>query len=246
MDVRADRPALLHDTDDADAPARIMTRQQMSELQAWIKNHDTSTVLLVSSVPILLPPLIGFAEYIMGVRPLHSTPLRRLGHLLARIQQRVTQHMSFDHWPVFAATWRELVQLLSNRKHDIVVLSGDVHFSYTAQAHRGLFHSKKHATLYQLVASPFSNALDRRDTRLVLIQARIKRAIYGGLHIRIRHLTSAKATAQIAHDLLVQNTVALVTFEPGSTGDHAASLSMQHVYLGIMNGKLEEVAHQQI
>src|SRR5260370_30220051 len=122
--VRApNRPAMLRVTDESSAPDSIMTRQQMSELQSWLKSHDTSTALLVSSVPVLLPPLIGFAEYMMGVRPLHGTPLRRLGRLFARIQQSVTRRMSFDHWPVFSATWRELVKLLSNRTHDIVVRS---------------------------------------------------------------------------------------------------------------------------
>jgi phosphodiesterase/alkaline phosphatase D-like protein len=246
MDVRADRPAILHDKDDADAPARIMSRQQMSELQTWIKNHDTSTVLLVSSVPVLLPPLIGLAEYVMGVRPFHNTPLRWPGHQIARIQQRVTRRMSFDHWPVFAATWRELVKLLTHRKHDIVVLSGDVHFSYAAAAQRGIFHSRRRATLYQLVASPFSNALDSRDARLVGIQARIKRAIYGALHIRLRRLTSTNATSRVAHDLLMQNTVALVTFEPHCSDPGEGRYSIKQTYLGVMDGQLEEIAHQQI
>ncbi len=240
MDVRADRPAILRDTDDADAPTRIMTRRQMSELEEWIKNHDTSTVLLVSSVPVLLPPLIGLAEYAMGIRPFHGTFFRPVGHLLTRIQQRVTRHMSFDHWPVFVATWRELVKLLSHRRHDIVVLSGDVHFSYAAEAHRGLFHSKKLASLFQLVASPFANALDSRDAGLVRNQARVKRAIYGGLHIRMLHLTGTKAT--VARDLLMQNTVALVTFEPQSGSSNKGRYSMRQVYLGIIDGKLEEVA----
>ena len=149
--------------------------------------------------------------------------------------------MSFDHWPVFAATWRELVSLLSHRRHDIVVLSGDVHFSYAAEAHRGLFHSKKHASLFQLVASPFANALDSRDAGLVHTQARVKRAIYGGLHIRMLRLTGAKAT--VAGDLLMQNTVALVTFEPPSSSGNEGKYAMRQVYLGIIEGKLEEVAH---
>jgi phosphodiesterase/alkaline phosphatase D-like protein len=244
MDVRADRPAILRVTDDSSAPARIMTRQQMSELQSWLLSHDTSTALLVSSVPVLLPPLIGFAEYMMGVRPLHGTPLRRLGGLFARIQQSVTRRMSFDHWPVFSATWRELVKLLSNRTHDIVVLSGDVHFSYAAQGHHGIFHPKKHAVLHQLVASPFSNALENRDTRLVQAQARIKRVIYGGLHIRMCRLSSATATARVTHDLLIQNTVALVAFEPQPSDNTVGRYSIQQVYLGVREGKLEEVAHQ--
>jgi hypothetical protein len=246
MDVRADRPAILHSKDNADAPARIMSLQQMSELQAWIKNHDTSTVLLVSSVPVLLPPLIGLAEYVMGVRPFHNTPLRWLGHPIARIQQRATRRMSFDHWPVFAATWRELVKLLSYRKHDIVVLSGDVHFSYTAAAQHGIFHSRKRATLYQLVASPFSNALDSRDARLVLTQARLKRAIYGGLQTRVRRLASANAKAQVTHDILIQNTVALVTFEPHVSGPKEGIYSIKQTYLAVTDRQLEEIARQHI
>lgn len=244
MDVRADRPAILYSKDDTDAPTRIMSRQQMSELQAWIKNHDTSTVLLVSSVPVLLPPLIGLAEYVMGVRPFHNTPVRWLGHQVARMQQRVTRRMSFDHWPVFAATWRELANLLSHRRHDIVVLSGDVHFSYAAEAQRGIFRSQKRATLYQLVASPFANALDSRDTRLVLTQARLKRAIYGGLQTRLRRLTSAKA--RVAHDILMQNTFALVTFEPRFNSPREGRYSIKQTYLGVMDDQLEEIACQHI
>ncbi|HVB73824.1 MAG TPA: alkaline phosphatase D family protein [Ktedonobacteraceae bacterium] len=242
MDVRADRPAILRTTDDTCAPARIMSRAQMSELHAWVKSHDTSTVLLVSSVPVLLPPLIGLAEYIMGIRPLHNTPLRHLGQLLARVQRRVTRRMSFDHWPVFAATWRELVRFLAGRKHDVVVLSGDVHFSYATEAQRGIVRSQQKPTLYQLVASPFANALHKRDQRLVRAQARIKRAIYGGLHIRMRRLAPTNAKANVAHDLLIQNTVALVTLEPQSTGNNTGKYGIRQVYLGIVDGKLEEIA----
>jgi phosphodiesterase/alkaline phosphatase D-like protein len=193
---------------------------------------------------VLLPPLIGFAEYVMGVRPFHNTPLRWLGHQVARIQQRVTRRMSFDHWPVFAATWRELAKLLSHRKHDIIVLSGDVHFSYAAAAQHGIFHSRKRATLYQLVASPFSNTLESRDARLVLTQARLKRAIYGGLQTRVRTLTSAHAKARVAHDILIQNTVALVTFEPHPGNSGEERYSIKQTYLGVIDGQLEEVARQ--
>lgn len=244
MDVRADRPALLSDKDDADAPARIMSRGQMSELQEWMKEHDASTALLVSSVPVLLPPLIGLAEYLMGIRPFHNTPLRWLGKQVARIQQRVTRRMSFDHWPVFAATWHELAKLLSRRKHDIVVLSGDVHFSYAAAAHRGLFRTQKRAALYQLVASPFANRLDSRDTRLILTQAHLKRAFYGGLHSHLGHLSPANEQARLTRDILMQNTVALATFEPYDESHNGRGYSIKQTYLGVIDGKLEAVAHQ--
>lgn len=244
MDVRADRPANLDNSDDPDAPARIMSHRQMSELNAWMKEHDASTVVLVSSVPVLLPPLIGCAEYLMGVRPFHNSPLRWLGKQVARIQRWVTRRMSFDHWPVFAATWHELANLLSRRNHDIVVLSGDVHFSYAAEAHRGIFRSQKRAVLYQLVASPFANSLDSRDTRLILTQAHLKQAFYGGLHTRLRRLSPANARARITRDILTQNTVALVTFEPDASSYNERGYAIKQTYLGVIDGKLEVVAHQ--
>ena len=100
--------------------------------------------------------------------------------------------------------------------------------------------------LYQLVASPFSNALDKRDLRLVRGQARIKRAMYGGLRVRMSRLTGATATVRVTHDLLTQNTVALVTFEPQSSEKNVGRYSIRQVYLGVRDGKLEEVAHQQM
>jgi len=106
-----------------------------------------------------LPPLIGFAEYVTGVRPFHrvcSGLVRQLGQALAGIQQKLALRMSFEHWPAFEATWHELIELLAMRERDMVILSGDVHFSYAMVARRTFFPSRRrHAVLYQFVASPF-------------------------------------------------------------------------------------------
>ncbi|HLH63302.1 MAG TPA: alkaline phosphatase D family protein [Ktedonobacteraceae bacterium] len=266
-DVRADRPASLGAADDHSDPPRIMSQEQMKELQTWMQQHDAGPILLVSSVPLLLTPFIGFAEYLMGIRPLHnvhSAPIRSLARYLARIQQKVALRMSFDHWPVFAATWREFVKLLRTRKHDIIVLSGDVHFSYSVAAHSGFSRFRKNATFYQLVASPFSNTLESRDKRLVAGQAWIKRMIYGGLHIRMLPLCYPNTTKRLPHDLLFQNTVALVTIQPPqerrdesglsapSFGEEVGArfiapgaanrLCFQQIYLGVKDGILQAVA----
>lgn len=244
-DVRADRPTLLHGAGTGDAPARIMSREQMGELRTWMQEHDSSIVLLVSSVPVLLTPLIGFAEYLMGIRPLQRTPfgpLRRLGRYLSGIQQKLALSMSFDHWPVFAETWHEFVKLLATRRHDLVVLSGDVHFSYSIKAHRTSFHSRKRATLYQLVNSPFSNVLEPRDQRLILGQAWIKRMVYGGLHMRMLPLVRPKGAKPVSHDLLLQNTIALVTFQPQQVEEKSeGEYNLQQVYLGVKGEVLEEI-----
>ena len=206
----------------------------MVELRAWMQKHAEIPTLLVSSVPAILPPVIGCAEYVMGVRPLQrvsSGLLRRCGRILARIQQKIALRMSFDHWPVFGATWHELVELFATRKQDIIILSGDVHFSYTMQAHRTLFATKKRPVLYQLVASPFRNVLEQRDKRLITRQAWIKRLIYGRLHTAMLPVRQMKGAKRVPHDMLFQNVVAVVTFCPqvGNKGNYG----IQQVYLGV-------------
>ncbi len=243
-DVRAGRTSFPGKTEAAalDAPTRIMSQQQMEELRQWLQNHDDTTVLLVSSVPVLLPPVIGLAEYTMGVRPFQHGPLRQPGHLLAGFQRELAIGLSFDHWPVYASTWRELVALLAVRQRDIVVLSGDVHFSYAAQSRATLLPSKKHATLYQLVASPFRNRLSNRQRNLILDQSPVKRLFYGGLYSAIVPLLHPWGKKHIPHDLLMQNTVALVTLWPQSSDENAGSYRLQQIYLGVVDGKMKEIA----
>ncbi len=245
-DVRADRPAILEEkgnTNMVDAPARIMSESQGQELRRWLDDHAATTVVLVSSVPVLLPPLIGFAEYVMGVRLFQRGPFRRLGMALSQAQQRVSRRMSFDHWPVFGATWRELVRLLSRRTHDIVALSGDVHFSYAAVARRTFSRKKQRAALYQLVSTPFRNTLEERDKRLVFAQALLNRIVYGGLSIRVLPMFKGNVQDRVPRNLLFQNTVAFVTFEPASTANADKGVyAIEQIYLGVKNGSLEEIA----
>lgn len=241
-DVRSDRPAILDGRDPSDVAPRIMGQEQMEELRAWMKEHAAITTLLVSSVPAILPSLIGFAEYVMGARPLQrgaGGPLRRFGHMLAGMQQKVALRMSFDHWPVFGATWRELVELFATRTSDIIILSGDVHFSYSIKARRTLFPSKERPNLYQLVASPFKNELDQRDKRLISGTSWMKRAIYGGLHMMILPLRQKKNAKHVPHDMLFQNVVALVTFSPQT--ENTGRYTIRQVYLGIRGKELEGV-----
>jgi hypothetical protein len=244
-DMRADRPALLDGRSRTDVVPRIMSQEQMMRLRNWMQEHDASTTLLVSSVPALLPPVIGFAEYIMGARPLQNISsgfLRRLGHLLAGGQQRIALRMSFDHWPVFGATWRELIALFATRKQDLVILSGDVHFSYAMSARRPFLRTKRQTALYQLVASPFRNKLEQRERSLILGQAWIKRAIYGGLYTRMLPLLRSKEAKRAPSGMLFQNVVALVTLWPQTQTE--GKYSIRQVYLGVRENKLEEIASQ--
>ncbi len=237
LDARSERTSVFtQQQDDIYGPTRILSQAQMQEVATWMQKHDTRPSLLVSSVPVLLPPLIGFAEYMMGLR-LWAQPVRWLGRRVARIQQRVALRTSFDHWPLFSDTWRELVQVLTRRTHDIIVLSGDVHFSYAMVAQRS--YSKAKARLLQLVSTPLQNTLETQSEQLVTGQARITRTNYGGLDTRMLQLRTPDGKKRIQYDMLFQNTLAYVTLTP----DENNAYTVQQEYLVVVDGRLEKAGY---
>jgi len=241
--VRADRTTVFNNIPHAIyAPARIMDQQQMSDLQTWMRKHDNTPSLLVSSVPAILPPFIGLAEYLLGLRlwPNGPAPLRWLGQQLARLQLKLAVKTSFDHWPAFSATWQELLHLLDTRQHDILLLSGDVHFSYAARARRTF--SKKPASLYQFVSTPIQNALTRRDYLLIVTQALLKILIYSNLTTRILPLRPTHPIKEIRRDLLFLNTLAYLTLQPQGETQY----QIHHDYLGIINGQMQTIGSTQL
>ena len=234
LNARSERTTVFaHQQADIYGPTRIISQSQMQEIAVWMQQHDAGPTLLVSSVPVLLPPVIGLAEYLMGIR-LWWRSIRWLGRRLAKVQQRIALRVGFEHWPIFSETWRELVQLLTQRTHDIIVLSGDVHFSYAMEARRS-FSKKTKARLVQLVASPFQNALGRRSEQLIKRQARITRTNYGGLDTRMLQLRTPDGKKRIQYDMLFQNALAYVTLIPDETNTY----KVQQEYLVVVDGEIQ-------
>ena len=236
--ARTERTAVFTDKpEEMYAPTRIVSKRQMAELRDWLHGHDTGIALLVSSVPVLLPPLIGLAEYLMGQRfwQEKSAPLRESGLKLAQQQQRIASRASFDHWPFYNVSWHELVQLLSERARDIVVLSGDVHFSYAVAAQSRKARSKEPAYLYQLVSTPLQNALSESDRRLIELQSSLAHSSYGGLSTHVLPLTEVNTAAHTRRNLLFDNTLALVTLQPTPEDTY----TIQQEYLGVIDGQME-------
>lgn len=254
VNARADRSAVFDNKEELlDAPGRIMSKEQMAELQSWVKaqnDQHSGLSIIVSSVPVLLPPVIGLAEYVMGARPWQHgvAPLRWLSLRLAGFQRKLAVTTSFDHWPVFSATWHELLHILDESQQNIVVLSGDVHFSYAMEGHRRIANLKDRklpqaqATLYQLVCTPLQNKLNRRDQQIIMRQAAIKRLSYGGLQTRVLPLQHVQGQEHVQNDLLFQNTLALVTFSPQAHN----SYKIQQTFLSIMNGRMDMIAQNNI
>lgn len=237
--ARANRSAVFSNKpDEILAPMQIMGQQQMSDLYSWMLTNNNTASLLVSSVPALLPPVIGFAEYLMGVRPFaHSiAPLHKIGLLFARLQQKIAIKLSFDHWPLYNQSWRSLVRLLDKRKADVLLLSGDVHFSYTLEARRFL-RPRTHARFYQLVCTPLQNALEEHSRKLIDKQAIISSFPYGGLLMRMLSLSTPKHTP-MPRNLIWQNSLALVILQTRANGGY----TLRQEYLGAINGQMDVVA----
>jgi hypothetical protein len=86
---------------------------------------------------------------------------RRLGWLAEHLRQAV----DLEHWPAFRGSFHRFVDLLRDvvtadePPASVLLLSGDVHCSYTARAHlTGVRH--RGTAVHQLVMSPFRNPME--------------------------------------------------------------------------------------
>lgn len=237
--TRTDRTAIFpSNQQDMLAPTHIMGKQQTADLQHWLSEHTTNPAIIVSSVPVLLPPVIGLAEYLTGIRLWSKSivPLRWVGKQIARIQLRLAQRLKFDHWPVYSDSWDALLQALQDRSSTAFILAGDVHFSYVAEG-RKFFSRAPKTRFYQLVSSPIQNELEPDDQRLIKGQSIITRMLYGALDTRILPIQVTIPTVHTRHHLLFENTLAYVTLQPDAEGRY----TMQQEYLGLIDGHLEVI-----
>lgn len=237
--ARTERTAITTGKDeDILAPTRIISHSQTADLQHWYASDQSTMAVIVSSVPVLLPPAIGWLEYLTGQRLWldRSIWLRRLGLQLARVQQRIAMRAGFDHWPLYPVSWQDLLQLFQQPK-DTLILSGDVHFSYALTAR--LMHQPDADTyLYQFVSTPLQNELSPADQQKIKLQARVSRWSYGGLKQRVLPLAAADKTVHIDRNLLFENTLAIVTLQADSRGRYIP----QQDYLGCIHGRLQKLA----
>lgn len=238
--TRTDRTAIVtSNRKDMLSATHIMGKQQMADLQRWLAEHTTNPAIIVSSVPILLPPVIGLAEYLTGIRLWSKgiAPLRWIGKQIARIQLRLAHRLNFDHWPIYNDSWTSLLQALQDRSSTTFILAGDVHFSYVAEGRKFFSHAPK-TRFYQLVSSPIQNELEPDDQRLIKGQSIITRMLYGGLDTRILPIQVTIPTVHTQHHLLFENTLAYITLQLDAEGRY----TMQQEYLGLVDERLEVIA----
>ena len=132
----------------------------------WIEQQVTDGVesldhvVLGSSLPWLLPPLLSDAETLDEIGARHDG-------WVGRLAEKIRQGADLEHWPAFFDSFTRLSRLISGiagpghgdetaGPATVSVLSGDVHHSYAARAE---FAEPTDAAVYQLVCSPVHNAI---------------------------------------------------------------------------------------
>ncbi|MEE4024543.1 alkaline phosphatase D family protein [Gordonia sp. PKS22-38] len=110
-------------------------------------------LLLGSSLPWLLPPVLGNAEAVNEIAARHTG--RR-----GRLAEKLRQALDLEHWAAFGDSFTRLSALIRDvashpsAPSTVSVLSGDVHHSYAARVD---FATPAKSDVYQLVCSPVHN-----------------------------------------------------------------------------------------
>jgi hypothetical protein len=197
---------------------------------AWVEERATEGgfdhLVLGTSDPYLLAPAFHNLEA-WNERVADGA----WGTAAARLAERMRRALDFDHWGAFGQSFEWLTDLIgeiaSGERGDppatIGVLSGDVHHAYLADvAFRRELGAK--SVVYQAVCSPYRNALDTRERRMV----------ERGLSVPVERLTRRLARAAGVKDPGIRwrfregpffdNQVATLMLE-----DRSASLKLEKV-----------------
>ncbi|MEA2147974.1 MAG: hypothetical protein QOG59_3561 [Solirubrobacteraceae bacterium] len=142
-------------------------RRQMVDDDQWRwldaeLRGDVDHLLLATSLPYLLPQSIHAAEAWS-----EAICDGAWGSRVAKLGERLRRLIDLEHWAAFGASIERLAAMLAEvsagrrgrAPATIVLLSGDVHYGYLAEAH---FPGRAtESAVYQAVASPFRQGLTR-------------------------------------------------------------------------------------
>ena len=146
-------------------------REMLSEKEwAWVEESvtgDFDHVLIATTVPWLLSPGLHHLEAWN-----EAVCDGAWGRTAARLGEKIRQAIDLEHWSAFHGSFRRLTDLVHEvasggrgpAPASVVVLSGDVHHAYLAEAS---FPGRApiESAVVQAVCSPIRNPLDRNERR---------------------------------------------------------------------------------
>lgn len=214
---------------------------------AWVRDRvlDRSTgwdhLVLGSTLPFLLLPGIHHLE---GWN--EAVAQGAWGRLPARFGEWFRQFLDLEHWAAFRESLDELTELLAEAvtteeqpPATVLMLSGDVHCSYTARAQLTAT-AHPDTEIHQLTMSPFRNDIERPAK--VGFQLLNRRRLASAVHrlARAAKVGDVDITWQLEHGPWFDNGVMIVTFagtaatvdllraEVGEGGEQSLELALTH------------------
>ena len=164
-------------------------------LTEQLQRDGAERFVIGTSVPFLLPAGI---HHIQNWN--EALAQGAWGRRVARWSEALRQAVDLEHWAAFRRSFEDLSRLLAALGKPVVLLSGDVHYSYVAKA-KGL-------PIYQLVCSPIRNPLSR-TLRLANIVAQFGVAtLIGGSLSRLARIPRPPFSWRIIHGPWFSNAVA--------------------------------------
>ena len=164
---------------------------------AWLEEQALGVsdhLIIASSVPWLLPlgihELEGWNEAVAG---------GAWGRRAAGVAERLRQAVDLEHWAAFRSSWHRLAALIERTARDpdprapasVLVLSGDVHYSYGS---RMRFKGSPHRPVWQLVSSPLRYPTPSSLERAVTVASTVVSSLIGGLLARLAFLGRPSAS----------------------------------------------------
>ncbi|MFI6510251.1 alkaline phosphatase D family protein [Streptosporangium sp. NPDC050855] len=127
---------------------RMLDPVEWEWLTEQLRREGAERFVIGSSVPFLLPAGI---HHIQNWN--EALAQGAWGKGVARVSEMLRQAVDLEHWAAFRRSFEDLSRLLAGLGKPVIVLSGDVHYSYVAKA--------RELPIHQLVCSPIRNPLSR-------------------------------------------------------------------------------------
>lgn len=196
------------------------TRRQMlsDEQWKWVSEQltgDIDHLLIGSTLPLLLAPglhaLEGWNEAVCA---------GAWGGLAAKVGEKIRQGLDLEHWSAFRSSFALLVDELravgagerGTPPASIVLLSGDVHHAYLAEAGFPRTAGVKSAVV-QAVCSPVRNPLDSNERRMLRAAQSRTAAVVAGLLARAAGVREPPVRWRFPEPPTFDNQIATITLQ---------------------------------
>ncbi|MET9337451.1 alkaline phosphatase D family protein [Nonomuraea sp. NPDC003804] len=167
----------------------------------WLRDQIARTrgrLIIGSSIPFLLPEGV---HYVQNWN--EALCDGKWGKTVARLSEWFRQTFDLEHWAAFRRSFDDLARLLVKLGEPVLILSGDVHYSYLAQAP---------GPIYQIVCSPIRNPLSKA-LRLANIFTQFGVAtLIGGLLASLARLPRPPFRWRVTKGPVFQNALAALEF----------------------------------